>query len=112
MEKVENFKAPIVCNMVGRTGKPVANQFVVMMPDGCLFQSYKSRICYYNVDENKLYFGTNWNYSRTTSKYLAQFLRAYAPNWYARIIAYGKRTFSGNIQQAIVDGVAAFVTNW
>ena len=112
METVENFGAPIVCNMLGRTGKPVANQFVIMMPDGCLFQSHNSRICYYNIDENKLCFGTNWNYSRTTSKYLAQFLRGYAPRWYARIMAYGKRTLAGNIQQAIADGVVTFVTNW
>ena len=112
MEDVKNFEAPIVCNIIGRTGKPVANQFVVMTPDGCLFQSYNSRICYYNVDENKLYFGSNWNYSRTTSKYLAQFLRVYAPRWYARIMTYGKRTLAGNIQQAITDGVVMFVSEW
>ena len=112
METVEKFGAPIVCNMLGRTGKPVANQFVVVTPEGCLFQSYKSRICYYNVDENKLYFGSNWNYRRTTSKYLAQFVRGYAPRWYARIMAYGKRTFAGNIQQAITDGIVTFVANW
>ena len=112
MENVENLEAPIVCNMIGRTGKPVMNQFVVMMPDGCLFQSYKSRICYYNVEENKLYFGSNWNYSRTTSKYLAQFLRVYAPRWYARIMSYGKRTLAGDIQQAITDGVVMFVSEW
>ena len=112
MENVENFEAPIAGNMLGRTGKPVANQFVIMMPNGCLFQSYNSRICYYNVDENKLYLGPDWNYSRTTSKYLAQFLREYAPRWYDRIMSYGKRTLAGNIQQAIVDGVVTFVTNW
>lgn len=98
--------------MLGQTGKPVANQFVIAMPEGSLFQSYNSRICYYDVEENKLYFGTNWDYSRTTSKYLAQFLRVYAPNWYARIMKYGKRTLSGNIQQAITDGIVTFVTNW
>ena len=112
MEDVKNFEAPIVCNIIGQTGKPVANQFVVMTPEGCLFQSYNSRICYYNVDENKLYFGSKWNYSRTTSKYLAQFLRVYAPRWYARIMSYGKRTLAGNIQQAITDGVVMFVSEW
>ena len=112
MEDVKNFEAPIVCNIIGRTGKPVANQFVVMTPEGCLFQSYNSRICYYNVDENKLYFGSKWNYSRTTSKYLAQFLRVYAPRWYARIMSYGKRTLARNIQQAITDGVVMFVSEW
>ena len=112
MKNVENLEAPIVCNMIGRTGKPVANQFVITMPDGCLFQSYRSRICYYNVEENKLYFGTNWNYSRTTSKYLAQFLRMYASNWYARIMAYGKRTLAANIQQAIIDELVMFVPEW
>ena len=112
METKEKFNAPIVYNMTGRTGKPVANQFIIMMPDGCIFQSYHSRICYYDIDENKLYFGTNWCYSRTTSKYLAQFLKECVPRWYDRLMSYGKRTLAGNIQQAICDGVVAFVTNW
>lgn len=112
MKNVENLDVPAVFNMFGRTGKPVANQFVVVTPEGCLFQSYKSRICYYNVDGNELYFGSNWNYSRTTSKYLGQFLRVYAPRWYARIMKYGKRTLAGNIQQAIIDGIVMFVPEW
>lgn len=112
MKTEEKFFAPIVHNMLGQTGKPVANQFAIVMPEGSLFQSYNSRICYYSVDENKLYFGTNWNYSRTTSKYLAQFLRVYASDWYARIMSYGKRTLVGNIQQAITDDIVTFVANW
>ena len=112
MKTEEKFNAPIVRNMTGRTGKPVANQFAIMMPDGCLFQSYDFRVCYYDIDENKLYFGANWNYNRTTSKNLAQFLKECAPRWYDRLIAYGKRTLAGNIQQAITDGIVTFVINW
>lgn len=99
-------------NLLGRTGKAVANQFAIVTPNWTMFQSYNSRICFYDVDTNSLYFGSDWNYSRTTSKYLAQFLRVYAPKWYARIMSYGKRTLTGNIQQAITDGIVTFVTNW
>lgn len=112
MKTEEKFNAPIVHNLLGRTGKPVANQFAIVTPDCSMFQSYNSRICFYDVSTNALYFGSDWNYSRTTSKYLAQFLQVYAPEWYARIMAYGKRSLAANIQQAIVDGVVTFVTNW
>ena len=112
MKTVENLEMPIVSNLIGRTGKAVANQFVVMTQNGVMFQSYNSRICFYNIDTNALYFGADWNYSRTTAKYLNQFLREYAPRWYARIMAYGKRTLAGNIQQAITDGIVTFVTDW
>lgn len=54
-------------------GKP--NQFSIMFENGRVLQSYDSIIVvefYYREDNkhsNKIYFGTDWNYSRTTSKY-------------------------------------------
>lgn len=65
-----------------RSGKPVANQFVISAEDGRYFQSYNTIIVkvvtmcggegvgFYN----QLYLDENyWNYSRTTSKYRNQF---------------------------------------
>ena len=112
MKTVEKFEMPIARNLIGRTGKAVAKQFVIMTSNWAMFQSHNSRICFYDIDANALYFGTDWNYSRTTAKYLSQFLRVYAPRWYARLMAYGKRSLAGNIQQAITDGVVSFVTDW
>lgn len=73
----------IVRNMKGRTGKPVANQFIIygVDDDGVqteTFQSYDSLIARVSIVEapddlielDRKY----WDYSRTTSKYLGQFL--------------------------------------
>lgn len=74
-----------VKNMVSASsGREVANQFVITNYDDfnntVTFQSYNSTICV--VDFNKqgaerLTLGRHWDYSRTTSKYLYQFLREY-----------------------------------
>ena len=57
-----------------RSGKPVANQFIIYTPDGNYFQSYNSVIaCRANdgkVTLDKYY----WDYSRTTGVYRNQFL--------------------------------------
>lgn len=65
-----------VYNLISkRSGRPVANQFAIICNDGTrYFRSYASNIC--KIDPN----GTisldeyYWNYSRTTTKYLCQFL--------------------------------------
>lgn len=70
-----------------RTGKAVANQFVIESVDGKYFQSYDSLIAFIPKKVN-LYDETceqpddirvkldivYWNYSKTTSKYRSQFL--------------------------------------
>ena len=57
-----------------RTGNPVANQFEIYTPEGKYFQSYRSIIAFVNkfgaITLDEYYH----NYSRTTSKYLTQFL--------------------------------------
>lgn len=72
-----------VVNMIGRTGKPVANQFIITDGDGYsdytrVFQSYNSVIvkitaenglpAITELDRNK------WDYSTTTGRYRNQFL--------------------------------------
>ena len=70
--KVENLKSP-------RSGRPVANQFIIFdYTNGIIvFQSYTSCIAKYNMNTEKLKLYPKYNYSRTTSKYLYQFLRKY-----------------------------------
>ena len=76
--------------LVGRTGKPVANQYVIEDDQGnTYFQSYKSIIAKIPDLHNTTAFTKNdlnsdrfqivldkkyWNYSMTTSKYRNQFL--------------------------------------
>lgn len=62
---VQNLKSP-------RTGKPVANQFVVFMQNGTVFQSYGT-VCAARVD-GKVYLTPDWDYSNTTLKYVKEYL--------------------------------------
>ena len=65
--KVENCKS-------NRSGKPIANQFIITLQNGIkIFQSYNSIICV--KANNEIYLDYDrWNYSRTTSRYRNQFL--------------------------------------
>lgn len=56
-----------------RSGRPVANQFIIDAgASGKYFQSYQTVIA--NVKNGVVTFDNDWQYSRTTSKYLHQFL--------------------------------------
>lgn len=66
---VQNFVSP-------RSGKAVANQFIVRTENGTFFQSYRSIVA--KVDNlGNVTLGRDWDYSRTTLKYLMQFLRVF-----------------------------------
>lgn len=59
-----------------RSGRAVANQFVITTNEGTYFQSYNSVIA--KVDkEGRLTLSHLWDYSVTTSKYLYQFIKEY-----------------------------------
>lgn len=69
--------------MVGRSGRPVANQFIIETESFLTFQSYESVIAQKEkripYDETcgraeTVLDSVYWDYSRTTMKYLAQFL--------------------------------------
>jgi len=65
----------IVKNMLSsRSGKPIANQFVVTVDNMEIFQSYKTVIAVRWADKEVVLLDYNYNYSPTTSKYLYQFL--------------------------------------
>lgn len=67
MLKVRNMTSP-------RTGREVANQFVIENGDVTLFQSYRSPIVEIDRNTRTIRVYEDWNYSRTTSKYRNQFL--------------------------------------
>ena len=72
MMTVRNMESP-------RTGKPVANQFIIHDGNKLVFQSYESMIVEYDKMNSTITFGKDWNYSNTTSKYRNEFLDMYFP---------------------------------
>lgn len=53
----------------------VPNQFKITTKNGIYFQSYNSIIAFKDNDGN-VTLGSNWDYSRTTMKYLGKFLNS------------------------------------
>ena len=63
-------------NMTGRTGRAVANQFIIIDSEGRKwFQSYETIIVVIGLDGIVSLDRNAWNYSTTTGKYRNQFLR-------------------------------------
>ena len=62
-----------------RSGRPVANQFVIVDDNKLVFQSYDSMIVTIDKVTSTITFGQDCNYSATTSKYRNQFLDMYFP---------------------------------
>lgn len=69
--RVENMVSP-------RSGREVANQFIIHNHSTITFQSYQSVICEIRGAglgyDNVVFFGNDWDYSTTTAKYRNQFL--------------------------------------
>jgi hypothetical protein len=63
--RVENMVSP-------RSGREVANQFIMYIDGVKYFQSYNTVIA--KIENGKTYLDLAWNYSRTTGKYRNQFL--------------------------------------
>lgn len=71
---------PTVTNMDSpRSGNPVANQFIIETEEGEIFQSYRTPIAEKKAGRTYI-ISSNWNYSRTTSKYFYQWLRGFGFN--------------------------------
>ena len=65
-------------NMLSSKGNRVANQFIVDFKHITVFQSYETVIAVYDYQTATLYQDEEY-YSKTTSKYLNMFIRAYNP---------------------------------
>ena len=62
-----------VSNMIGNTGKPVVNQFVITEGNKTWFQSYDTLIAV--IITGQVFLDINkWDYSQTTGKYRNRFL--------------------------------------
>ena len=57
-----------------RSGRPVANQFIIYTSKGRYFQSYNSVIAFKDNEGNVTLDDYTWDYSRTTGKYRNEFL--------------------------------------
>ena len=69
-----NSKNIKVLNMISSKGNKIANQFVIVTPEGDYFQSYNSVIAFIN-NEGQVFLDKNkWDYSTTTGKYRNIFL--------------------------------------
>lgn len=69
----------MITSLVGRSGKGLANQFVIYEDNGDItFQSYNSKVCQVRKGtlgfEKVVVFGKDYNYSQTTSRNLNIFL--------------------------------------
>lgn len=63
-----------VRNVKGNSGRKVANQFIIENNGNVYFQSYQSLCAKYDRKAKKLTVGRDCICSRTTSKYLYQFI--------------------------------------
>lgn len=62
-------------NLRSSKGNFVPNQFLIDTKTAYYFQSYRSTICKVSKTNGKIYLDSfYWDYSRTTSKYLYNFL--------------------------------------
>ena len=68
-----------------RSGRPVANQFIIYTSEGRYFQSYDSIIAFKDNAGNVTLDLYDWDYSRTTGKYRNEFLREYIADTRAKI---------------------------
>lgn len=81
-----------------RTGKPVANQFITLTPEGTYFQSYDSVIAFRANDGTVTLDENMWDYSVTTNKYRNEFLGEGTPITSKKIAAgiYKTADLNGN----------------
>tara|TARA_R100001224_G_scaffold51360_1_gene29725 strand:+ start:1859 stop:2200 length:342 start_codon:yes stop_codon:yes gene_type:complete len=73
--KLNKMKTRVKNLLSPRTYNPVANQYEINTPKEIFFQSYQSIIAKQCKVSRKIYLDSYyWDYSRTTLKYLKQFL--------------------------------------
>ena len=92
-----------------RSGEAVRNQFSIDFDDHICFQSYESLIAVYSRQSGELVLGYDFDYSRTTSKYLHQWMYE---NCY-RILANlpAGKSFTDQLRKAIDKGLIGYDDN-
>ena len=81
-----------VQNLEGYKGNKVVNQLVITDGDNVYFQSYESLVA--KKVDGKITLGPDWDYSRTTMKYLDKWLYDYC----------GLRMHKTDIKKALKSG--------
>lgn len=94
-----------VYNLEGQSGRVVANQFVIEDGKKIVFQSYDSAIvkCEYNETGCDVMIGRDWDYSRTTTKYLKVFLINEIGMTNDEVETIKKQLRKGNTDYFIID---------
>jgi len=68
------MKIKKVSNMIGHSGRPVVNQFIISTAEAIYFKSYNSIIVKQCFNDGVFLDKNYWEYSNTTSKYRNLFL--------------------------------------
>ena len=68
------------------------NQTLIDMGDTVYLQSYKSIVAKYNKETKKVYLGYDWDYSKTTMKYVKRFIRECATHQYTNKMEHNSDT--------------------
>lgn len=89
-----------------RTGEAVKNQYVITNRNWTAFQSYSSLVAIYDRENKTLLLGGDFDYSRTTAKYLGQFIRDYCGNLWQQL-PNGK-SLSDSLRKAIKSGLISY----
>lgn len=58
-----------VSQLINDKNNPAANQIIIEVNKGVIFQSYDSVIAFYNKNDDKVYVTKDWDYSNTTRKH-------------------------------------------
>ena len=66
-----------ISQLINDNNNPAANQFIIEVNNGVIFQSYNSVIAFYTKNNGKVYVTEDWDYSNTTRKHFYIFLRDY-----------------------------------
>lgn len=72
-----------VQNLRSANNNPVPNQFLIYQNENVIFQSYYSTIAKIDKNNNLILDSNRWDYSRTTLKYLYNFIeqfKGFRPN--------------------------------
>ena len=83
-----------VSQMTNDNYRPVANHFIIEDGDTVYIQSYRSIVV--KKEYNKITLGRDWDYSRTTMKYVGQYLGENAKSIRAKI-ASGEYIYDENM---------------
>lgn len=87
-----------VTNMTNSRGRKVANQFIIENGNVYTFQSYNSIIAVVDFDNSTITFGSDWNYSTTTSRYRNAFFEG---------LGLDELSDIASVRKAIKDGEVA-----